>query len=102
MPFDTQTRNRLARLVTEARELIASEFAQQLQSVYGIAASGEVTPLAELNHLDEEQRAVAELLRDRVEYLKASSVDKKDSASAAVDRLTREQAFTVLNRLAAL
>jgi hypothetical protein len=102
MPFDTQTRNRLARLVTVARELITAEFAQQLQSVYGIAASGEVTPLSELGHLDEEQRALAELLRDRVEYLQASSVDEKDPAVAAVDRLTREQAFTILNRLAAL
>jgi hypothetical protein len=102
MPFDTQTRNRLARLVTSARQLIASEFTQQLQSVYGIAASGEVTPLSELTHLDEEQRALAELLRDRVEYLKTSSTDENHPAAAAVDRFTREQAFTVLNRLAAL
>lgn len=102
MPFDTQTRNRLARLVTDVRELITSEFAQQLQGVYGIASSGEVTPLAELNHLDEEQRVLAELLRDRVEYLKASSAEEKDPSVAAVDRLTREQAFTILNRLAAL
>ena len=83
MPFDTQTRNRLARLVTGARELITSEFAQQLQSIYGISPSGEVTLLSELNHLDEEQRALAELLRDRVEYLKASSADEKDPARAS-------------------
>lgn len=102
MPFDTQTRNRLGRLVTRARELITSEFAQQLQSIYGIADSGEVTPLSELNHLDEEQRALAEVLRDRVEYLKSASADEKNPAGAAVDRLTREQAFTVLNRIAAM
>jgi hypothetical protein len=102
MPFDTQTRNRLARLVTDARELITSEFAQQLQSVYGISESGEITPLSELKDLDEEQRALAEVLRDRLEYLKASCTDELNPAQVAVARFTREQAFTVLNRLAAL
>ena len=102
MPFDTQTRNRLARFVTDARELIASEFAEQLQSIYGLSTSGDIAPLADLKDLDEEQRSIAELLRERVDYLKRVVCGEKDRAVAAIDRLTREQAFTVLNRLAAL
>lgn len=102
MPFDTQTRNRLARFVTEGRELLADEFAQQLQSIYGVTNGGVVTPLTDLNDLGEEQQALAELLRDRLEYLKASSSTERNPAAAAVGRLKREQAFTVLNRLAAI
>jgi hypothetical protein len=102
MPFNTQTRNQLARFVTDARELIAVEFAQQLVTIYGVSASGEITPLEDLKHLDEQHRAVAELLRERIEYLKTSSSHEKNPAASAIHRFTREQAFTVLNRLAAL
>ena len=102
MPFDDKTRNQLARFVTDARELIKSEFAEQLQRVYGISATGDITPLADLRDLDEEQRALAEILRERVDYLKASSLTEENPTASAVDRLAREQAFTVLNRLAAI
>jgi hypothetical protein len=102
MPFDDKTRNRLARFVTDARELIKFEFTEQLQRVYGISATGDITALADLRDLDEGQRALAELLRERVDYLKASSKSEENPSAAAVDRLTREQAFTVLNRLAAI
>src|SRR5713226_3210256 len=102
MPFDDKTRNRLARFVTDARELIKSEFTEQLQRVYGISATGDITSLADLRDLDEEQHSLAEVLRERIDYLMASSPKEENSAGAAVDRLTREQAFTVLNRLAAI
>ena len=42
MAFDTPTRNRLARFVSDARELIKEEFKQQFQSLYGISAKGEI------------------------------------------------------------
>src|SRR6266404_354787 len=102
MPFDDKTRNRLARFVTDARELIKSEFEEQLQQVYGISASGEIAAPEDLRDLEEEQVALAEVLRERLDYLKGSFKTDENSASAAVDRLTREQAFTVLNRLAAI
>src|SRR5262245_24143231 len=101
MAFDSPTRNRLAGFVTDARELLTAEFGEKLQRLYGIAPSGETTSLKDLAHLDENQRLTARLLRERLDYLVASSTGKPDAA-AAVDRLLREQAFTVLNRLAAL
>ena len=102
MAFDTATRNRLATFVLEARTLIAEEFTQKFQSLYGISPSGEITPLERLSHLDEAGRATAALLRERITYLIASYPAEKDGAAAAVKRLAREQSFTVLNRLAAI
>ena len=69
MAFDKPTRNRLASFVSEARNLIADEFTQQFQSIYGISEKGEVTPLEQLGHLDDAGLSTATLLRERIEYL---------------------------------
>ena len=102
MAFDSTTRNRLAHFVADARGLIAEEFTQQFQSLYGISPKGDCTPLEKLPHLDEMQLATAALLRERIQYLIKSHPDDKGGAQAAVERLAREQAFTVLNRFAAI
>jgi hypothetical protein len=102
MSFDKTTRNRLARFVADARRVIADEFTEQFQSLYGISAKGEITPLEKLGHLDDAALATAALLRERIEYLEKTHPDDKDGTKAAVARLAREQAFTILNRLAAI
>jgi hypothetical protein len=102
MAFDTSTRNRLAKFVGEARRVLADEFIEQLQSLYGISATGEVTPIERLGHLDAEGRELANTIRQRIAYLVSSSDDALDATEAAVARLTREQAFTIVNRLAAI
>jgi len=53
MAFDKPTRNRLASFVGKARDLIADEFNQQFQSLYGISDKGKITPLEQLGHLDD-------------------------------------------------
>lgn len=102
MPFDDRTRSRLARFVSDARELMAKEFAAQFQMTYGLSSTGEISPLEVLQDLDESQRSTATLLRERVDYLRAGSSEERSSAAAAIERLAREQAFTVINRLAAI
>lgn len=102
MAFDKSTRNRLAKFVADARGVIADEFTEQFQSLYGISAKGNIAPLEKLSHLDESGLATAGLLRERVEYLERIHPDDKDGTKAAVARLAREQAFTILNRLAAI
>jgi hypothetical protein len=102
MAFDNPTRNRLNTFVGRARQLITAEFTQKFQSLYGIALTGELTPLSELKHLDEAGLATAALLRARIDYLIRSQPAERDGARVAVARLAREQAFTVLNRLAAV
>jgi hypothetical protein len=102
MSFDKPTRNRLAKFVSDARGLIADEFTEQFQSLYGISAKGEIAPLDKLGHLDDAGLATAALLRERIDYLEKTHPDDKDGTKAAVARLAREQAFTILNRLAAI
>lgn len=100
MAFDQPTRNRLQRFVTEARGTLEEEFTRQLQNDYGLdPASGTVAPLEGLRHIDDQQRETARILRDTLaHYCAGADTDTK----AGLDRIVREQAFTVLNRLAAL
>ncbi len=102
MAFDTETRNKLARMVADARTLLRGEFTRQLQEICGIQPDGKITELEKLTHLDDEQRDVANLLRDRVEHLAIGMGKEKNPVKSAIDRMTREQSFTVLNRFAAL
>jgi hypothetical protein len=102
MAFDKPTRNRLASFVNDARRVIADEFTLQFQGLYGISERGGLTPLDQLGHLDDAGLATAAMLRERIDYLVKIHPDDKDGASAAVARLAREQAFTILNRLAAI
>ena len=105
MPFDSPTRNRLARFVGDARALLTEECTRQLQREYGIdPANGEVADLdTALAHLDDSHRATAQVLRDTAEhyqpgFLRCAARDRRET----LDRIVREQAFTVLNRLCAL
>lgn len=102
MAFDSTTRGQLAKFVGEARRLLTDEFIEQLQSLYGISPNGDIAPVERLGHLDAEGREHAATLRQRIAYLETSHPDGRDATQAAVARLTREQAFTVLNRLAAI
>ncbi len=100
MAFDQATRNRLQRFVNEARKTLEEEFTRQLQLDYGLdPSSGAVTPIENLRHLNDAQRETARILRDTLAHYCASP---GTDVAAGLDRIVREQAFTVLNRLAAL
>jgi len=104
MAFDQTTRNRLARFVSDTRTLLTEEFTRQLQNEYGLdPASGEVTPIERLSALDDSQRETARILRETLDYYLAGNPKADAKAFQDVlDRIVREQAFTVLNRLCAL
>ena len=108
MAFDQATRNRLQKFVGDARKLLSDEFTQQLQNTYGLdPITCGVAALSELPALSPTEQQTAQLLRDTLEHYLAASHKAdpyKDKAlvTAALDRIVREQAFTVLNRLAAL
>jgi hypothetical protein len=100
MAFDQTTRNRLQRLVNDARRVLEEEFTRQLQNDFGLDPNaGAVAELARLRHIDDAQRETARILRDTLAHYTASG---DMNASQGLDRIVREQAFTVLNRLAAL
>lgn len=103
MAFDQSTRGRLQKLVNTCRSLLSDEFSIQLQQTYGLdPKTGEVTPMARLTHLDDRQRHTAEVLRQTLAHYLGADIDDTDHRIAVLDRMVREQAFTVLNRLAAL
>lgn len=105
MPLDQDTRNRLQRFVTDARELLTDEFTRQLQQDYGMdPEAGTVADLASLTHLDDTRLETAQLLRDiQSHYLGAApSGTAKKAQQDVLLRIAREQAFTVLNRLVAM
>lgn len=103
MAFDQSTRGRLQKLVNSCRGLLSDEFSIQLQQTYGLdPKTGEVTPMARLTHLDDRQRHTAEVLRQTLAHYLGADADDTDHRIALLDRMVREQAFTVLNRLAAL
>lgn len=100
MAFDQSTRNRLQRFVTDARHTLEEEFTRQLQNDYGLdPISGTASPLESLRHINDQQRETARILRDTLAHYSASA---DTDTKAGLDRIVREQAFTVLNRLAAL
>ncbi len=102
MPFDSSTRNKLQKMVATCRRILTDEFTAQLQSLYGIQPTGEMADVASMTHLDDEQLTSASLLRERIDHLADGRSADKKAAAEAIDRVIREQAFTVLNRLAAL
>lgn len=103
MAFDQSTRGRLQKLVNSCRGLLSDEFSIQLQQTYGLdPKTGEVTPMARLTHLDDRQRHTAEVLRQTLAHYLGADTDDTDHRIAVLDRMVREQAFTVLNRMAAL
>jgi hypothetical protein len=100
MAFDQATRNRLQRFVNDVRRILEEEFTRQLQSDFGLdPTAGSVAELASLRHINDAQRESARILRDTLAHFCAG--DAMD-AKQGLDRIVREQAFTVLNRLAAL
>jgi Eco57I restriction-modification methylase len=100
MAFDQTTRNRLQRFVNDARRVLEEEFTRQLQNDYGMDPNaGSVADLSSLRHINDAQRETARILRDTLAHYTAGG---DMNASQALDRIVREQAFTVLNRLAAL
>ena len=100
MAFDQTTRSRLQRFVNDARRVLEEEFTRQLQNDFGMDPnSGAVAEMVSLRHINDAQRETARILRDTMAHYTASG---DMNATQGLDRIVREQAFTVLNRLAAL
>ncbi len=111
MAFDTDTRNKLRSAVEQCRKLLCGtydklggEITAQLQEYYGIQPTGEIASIDDLD-LDAAGQEKAQVLRDLIAHYAATdsgSGSEKVVRARAVQRLVLEQAFTVVNRLAAL
>jgi hypothetical protein len=106
MAFDDKTRNRLNSFVSQARELLTKEFTQQCQVEFGLnPKTGEIKDLTSLR-FDDEKRQTAIILRETIAHYSANLPSKSKKAETdnrvLIERVIREQAFTILNRLCAL
>jgi DNA-binding SARP family transcriptional activator len=92
MAFDTETRGKLQRFVTEIRSLLTEDFTRQLQQTYGMdPASGEVAPVDSLKHLDDTRLETAHILREIMEHYLATEAKKDQAARTAVlERIARD------------
>lgn len=104
MAFDDATRGRLQTFVTKTRSVLTDEFTRQFQQDYGLDPhSGAVASLESLAHLDDQRLATARILREILDhYMISATSGGAEARKATLDRMVREQAFTTLNRLAAL
>lgn len=105
MAFDQTTRNRLQSFVSKARAILSEEFTRQLQATYGLdPKQGTIADIGSLSHLDNYQLQTAHILRETVQHYMTTTAGKiqKEQVKQVLERIVREQAFTVLNRLAAL
>ena len=103
MAFDPKTRNRLNAFVNDARDLLVKEFTRQLQATYGIDPSKGTIAEIDTLPISSSEYETARVLRDTYHhYLAAEAKSDAKTAQAVLDRILREQAFTVLNRLCAV
>lgn len=103
-------RSRLQSFVNDSKGLLTDFVKQSLRSLYGIWEDGTVRPLPDLPSDNTEIIHTARLLRQRIdhikntlpgEYAEGTTEDKKQTAKA-IGQLIAEQAFTLLNRMAAV
>lgn len=101
MALTQGARNKIKSFVQSAKRLLMNEFALQIQQYYGIRPDGSYIMVEELTSKDGSIIQTARLLRERLGYLEdtIAGTNKKEEAVA---QLIREQAFTILNRFAAL
>ncbi|MDP3945226.1 MAG: BREX-1 system adenine-specific DNA-methyltransferase PglX [Lutibacter sp.] len=103
MALTANSRKKLLKLVQDFKKILFQEIRNQLQQYYGIfPQTGEVIAIEELTTSDADILYNAKLLRDRLKYLANNLADRKNENAESIEQLIREQAFTILNRLAAL
>ena len=103
MALTSTARKKLLKLVQDAKRSLYQEITDQLQQHFGIFPdTGKVLLVEELTTSDADVIYKAKLLRDRLKYLSSNLTDNKSIAVDSINQLIREQAFTILNRLAAL
>src|SRR5438128_1101816 len=104
MAFDDETRGRLQTFVGRVRSILSDEFTRQLQQDFGLdPTSGAEADVASLADFDDLRLETALILREVLNhYAAGGATPGPQGRKEALERIAREQAFTFLNRLAAL
>ena len=96
--MDKQTRNLIQKATQDARNLLESEFGEQLEGVFDILLPNGHIASSPGDHLDPQERIIREKIVTAIEHEKAGGVSDRE----AVVNYLREASFTYLNRFAAL
>jgi 23S rRNA G2445 N2-methylase RlmL len=95
--MDADTRNTLRSTVTGCRKILETAISELLEGKFGIDAKGKITPRERMTNLSSEEVEFRSDLIAHIEHIEAGGYQRRD----AVEQLTREVAFTHLNRLCA-
>ena len=98
--MDKDTRNKIRRMVQEARELLQSEVSELLEGVYGLHKDGSMEKLSQLPQIRDDQDAIK--ARQGFSYFIEREVTAGSSEAEAVEKMILGLSFTHLNRLVAL
>ncbi|MDR3485708.1 MAG: BREX-1 system adenine-specific DNA-methyltransferase PglX [Bradyrhizobium sp.] len=96
--MDRETRNILERTTHQARSLLEKEYSGQLDAKFDILADGTIQPDAGQHLVEAEDRFLRARLVATIEHRRAQG----ESPTESVGNLSRECAFTFLNRFVAL
>ncbi len=100
MEFSQEQRIKLLNLVWNCRSLLSAEFKSQLQSIYGIDPdTGIIQSLDNMKHLESNQFQISRILRETIQHYCSKP---GSNATDEINRVLREQAFTILNRFVAI
>lgn len=102
MAFTTSARRKIFAFVQAAKKLLTDDVTEQLQQFYGFRKNGTTVLIEELTSTEADVVYVARTLRQRLGHIHAQLPPSRNNNLLAVSQLVREQAFTVLNRLASL
>lgn len=101
--ISTSGRKILMQFVSDVKTLLTNNIIAILQQHYGIWADGRVIPVGQLTTSDANVVYRARMLRGRLQYIKNSlPADSANIDMKAVQQLSAEQAFTILNRFCAV
>ncbi len=96
--MDKSKRNCLRLTITKCRKLLEDDYARQLEGKYGVHTDGTIEDFGKLPLLGDNGKAERQIIEATLTHEETSGI----SSSEAVERFTRESAFTTLNRLIAL
>src|SRR5689334_12842018 len=95
--MDKSLRNTLRNVVTQCRRLLEDAVSEALEGQFGIFKDGKAEDEARMGHLSPHDREYRAQLLTHLDHIQAGGFKRPD----AVAQLTREAAFTHLNRLCA-
>lgn len=95
--MDKALRNTLRNAVTQCRKLLEDALAETLEGQYGVFRNGKIEDSARMVHLTMDEVELRERILIHLRHIRSGGFKDAD----AVEQLTREVAYTHLNRLAA-